>query len=98
MINTSTDSPIPKPPVGTTFKVAAGLLAAFLAVQIAGVAWFFLPKLQQAIVSRAVAEKQPEAKVEVVAATPTPAPQPTAAPSPAQPDEATYEKITTLVG
>lgn len=98
MSNTSTDSPIPKPPVGTTFKVAAGLLAAFLAVQIAGVAWFFLPSLQQAIVSRAVAEKQPEAKVEVAAATPTPTPQPTAAPSPAQPDEATYEKITTLVG
>jgi hypothetical protein len=100
MSNTSTDSPIPKPPVGTTFKVAASFLAAFLAVQIAGVAWFFLPSLQQAIVNRAVAEKQPEAKVEVAAPTPTPPPasQVTATPTPAQPDEATYEKITALVG
>lgn len=98
MSNTSTESPIPKPPVGTTFKVAAGLLAAFLAIQIAGVAWFFLPSLQQAIVSRAVAEKPPEAKVEIVAATPAPAPQPVTSPTPAQPDEATYEKITALVG
>ena len=98
MSKTSMESPIPKPPVGTTFKVAAGLLAAFLAVQIAGVAWFFLPSLQQAIVSRAVAEKPPEAKVETVAATPTPVPQPTTAPTPAQPDEATYDKITALVG
>ena len=98
MSKTSMESPIPKPPVGTTFKVAAGLLAAFLALQIAGVAWFFLPSLQQAIVSRAVAEKPPEAKVETVAATPTPAPQPTTAPTPAQPDEATYDKITALVG
>jgi hypothetical protein len=98
MSNTSTESPIPKPPVGTTFKVAIALLAAFLAVQVAGVAWFFLPSLQQAIVSRAVAEKPPEAKVDPVATAPTPAPQPAAAPAPAQPDDATYEKITVLVG
>ncbi len=91
------ESLIPKPSVGTTFKVAAGLLAAFLAVQIAGVAWFFLPRLQQAIVNRTVVEKPVEPKIDPVAATPTPVPQPTASTAPSQPDEATHEKITALV-
>ena len=95
MSNTSTESPIPKPPVGTTFKVAAGLLAAFLVLQILAVAWFFLPGLQQAIVNRAVAEQPP--KVEATTADAAPLPQSTPSPTPSQPDEATYEKITTLV-
>jgi hypothetical protein len=36
MSTTSSDSPILHEPVGTTFKVAASLLAAFLVLQIAG--------------------------------------------------------------
>lgn len=98
MSKTSTESPIPTPPVGTTFKVAAILLSAFLFLQIAGVVWYYLPGLQQAIVHRAVAEKPSEAMVEPPTATPTPAAQAAATPALAQPDEATYEKITALVG
>ena len=97
MINTSTDSPILHEPVGTTFKVAALLLAAFLVLQLAAVTWYFLPRLQQAIVTQVVAEKPPEAKVEPAVAAATPIPQPTATPTPQQPDDATYEKITALV-
>jgi hypothetical protein len=97
MSNTSTESPIPQPPVGTTFKVAAGLLTAFLVVQILAVAWLFLPRLQEAIVNRAVAEKPPIAKAEPAIAAATPVPQPTATPTPKQPDDATFDKITTLV-
>lgn len=98
MSKTSTESPIPTPPVGTTFKVAAILLSAFLFLQIAGVIWYYLPGLQQAIVNRAVADKPIEAKVETATAAPTPAAQPVSTPTPAQPDEATFEKITALVG
>jgi len=97
MNNTSTDSPILHEPVGTTFKVAALLLAAFLVLQLAAVTWYFLPRLQQAIVTQVVAEKPPEAKVEPAVAAATPIPQPTATPAPQQPDDATYEKITALV-
>lgn len=98
MSKTSSDSPIPKQPVGTTFKVAAGLLAGFLVLQILAVGWFFLPGLQQAIVNRAVSPKAAPAQVETATVTPTSAPQATASPTPSQPDEATYEKITALVG
>lgn len=97
MSNTSTESPIPAAPVRTTFKVAAGLLTAFLVLQIAAVAWFFLPRLQEAIVSRAVAQKPVEAPTPAPVVDATPVPQPTAAPTPNEPDEATYEKITALV-
>jgi tetratricopeptide (TPR) repeat protein len=97
MSNTSMESPIPTQPVGMTFKVAAGLLAAFLVLQIAAVGWFFLPRLQEAIVSRAVAQKPVESPAPTPVAAATPVPQPTAAPAPKQPDEATYEKITGLV-
>ncbi|MFZ9919911.1 MAG: tetratricopeptide repeat protein [Terrimicrobiaceae bacterium] len=97
MSNSSMESPIPSAPVGTTFKVAAGLLTAFLVLQIAAVAWFYLPRLQEAIVSRAVAQKPAEIPTPAPVAAATPVPQPTAAPTPQEPDEATYEKITTLV-
>jgi hypothetical protein len=98
MSKSSSGLPIPTPPVGKTFKVAAGILSAFLVLQILAIAWFFLPDLQQAIVRRAVAEKPtpteaapaPQANAEAV-------PQTTPAPATEQPDEANYEKITELV-
>lgn len=90
------DSPIVKPPAGTTFKVSMGLLAAFLILQAAAVVWHFLPGLQQAIVQRAVAEK-PSAPVAATQPTPASAPQPAPASTPAPPDEATSEKISALV-
>ena len=98
MSNPSPGLPIPTPPVGKTFKVAAGILTAFLILQILAVAWFFLPVLQQAIVRRAVAEKAPAAEASPAPQTTVEAvPQATSAPTPDQPDEATYEKITELV-
>jgi tetratricopeptide (TPR) repeat protein len=68
-----------------------------LVLQIAAVGWFFLPRLQEAIVSRAVAQKPVESPAPTPVAAATPVPQPTATPAPKQPDEATYEKITGLV-
>jgi hypothetical protein len=97
MSNSSSGQPVSTPPVGTTFKVAAGILLAFLLLQILALAVHFLPGLQQAAV-RALApaappaEAQPERPATVEAA--PAAAEPT---TPDQPDEATYQKITELV-
>ncbi len=98
MTKSSPDQPIPAPPVGKTFKVAAGLLTAFLALQLVLVAWHYLPLLQQAIVRQAVAEKPDSNAVDGIAETASEAPaQAAPASTPEGPDEATYEKITSLV-
>jgi hypothetical protein len=95
MNKSSPDQPIPAPPLGKTFKAAAGLLIAFLTVQALLVAWHFLPVLQQAIVRQAVAEK-PDAQA-IPESTAEASPQAAPEATPAGPDEATYEKITSLV-
>ncbi|MFM8365235.1 MAG: tetratricopeptide repeat protein [Verrucomicrobiota bacterium] len=98
MTKSSPDQPIPSPTVGKSFKVAAGLLIAFLAIQALLVAWHFLPVLQQAIVRQAVAEKPDAPPTATAPEIPTEAtPQATPASTPTGPDEATYEKITSLV-
>ena len=98
MSKSSPDQPIPASPVGKTFKLAAGFLIAFLAVQALLVAWHYLPILQQAIVRQAVekkfnltADNAPSEKPVEAPSTATPAS------TPEGPDEATYQKITSLV-
>jgi hypothetical protein len=97
MSHSSIGQPISTPPVGKTFKVAAGILIAFLVLQILAIAVYYLPGLQQAAVHALSpkpqpAEVQPESPA-VAEAAPEAAPPAT----PDQPDEATYQKITELV-
>jgi hypothetical protein len=98
MTKSSPDQPIPAPPVGKTFKTAAGILIAFLALQLLLAAWHYLPILQQAIVRQAVTEKPDATTTSIVSETTAQAvPEATPTATPEGPDEATYEKITSLV-
>lgn len=97
MSNSSSGQPISTPPVGKTFKVAAGILIAFLVVQILAVAVHFLPGLQQAAV-QALSPKPKPAEAEVQSQpVAEAAPEATPPAAPDQPDEATFQKITELV-
>jgi hypothetical protein len=104
MSNSSSRQPIPGQPLGATFKVAAGILSAFLLIQLLMVVWYFLPNLQQAIVARVATPSSPSSA--------EPAPQiqqfpqvqeqpaqtaPDLQQQPAEPSQETYERISKLV-
>lgn len=97
MSNSSSGQPISTPPAGKTFKVAAGILLAFLILQILALIVHSLPALQQAAV-QALSSRPLPAEVQMAAPPVAEAPPEAATPSaPDQPDEATYQKITELV-
>ncbi|MEI8293675.1 MAG: hypothetical protein WCG66_06740 [bacterium] len=100
MSQQTTPSPIARPPTGTTFQVAAGLLGVFLVVQVALLGLHFAPLLQKKILQKLDAP-QPVAVTTAPPTSPPPAPQALSQPTPATPgdqlDDAMLEKIRHLV-
>ncbi len=98
MSQSSTPSPIPRVPAGTTFRVAAGLLCLFLLAQIGLVALHYAPLLQRDIVKKITPAPIPQM---VVNTPPSPQPVSQSTPPPTtaaeQLDEALMEKISRLV-
>ncbi len=101
------DKPAPatpaNPPVGRTFKVAAGFLVGFLALQVAVAAFHFLPGLQQGVVRMfskpAASAPAPTAETVPVAELSAPAQQQPQPATPAQPvlDDAAANRVKVLV-
>lgn len=101
MSKSSSESPIPQMPVGTTFRVASILLGIFFILQILMVALHYAPLLQKEIVQgiTATPTPQPEQTAPTPAQTPILAAQSTPEPvkSADQIDEALMQRITRLV-
>ena len=99
MTQPSSHPPIPPHSVGTTFKVAAGLLIAFLVFQMLAIVWHFLPGIQKKLVKEFTAEPSVAAAPETTS-TPVPTPQTevqSTAEATSQPDNALVEQIRVLV-